>query len=52
MNPIDNKGRKLVPLRIDRKTVLLLPSDKATAERAEKFRKDMERSQKLAMNLR
>jgi len=51
MNMIDNKGRKLVPLRIDRNTVLLVPPEKATPERAKKFRKDMERSQKMALNL-
>lgn len=34
MNMIDNKGRKLVPLRIDRNTVLLVPPEKATPERA------------------
>lgn len=52
MNMIDNKGRKLVPLRIDRNTVLLVTPDKATSERAKKFRKDMERSQKMALNLK
>lgn len=47
----DKKDKELVPARIDRNTVVLVPKEKATPDYAEKFRKACERSQKMAMNL-
>lgn len=49
--PKDHKGRELVPVRVDRNTVLLAPKDKVTPDYAERFKKACERSQKMAMNL-
>lgn len=51
MNMIDNKGRKLVPLRIDRNTVLLVPPDKANEKYKARYLKNAERSRRMALNL-
>lgn len=47
----DHRGREVVPVRIDRNTVVLVPKDKVTPDYAEWFKKKCERSQRLAMNL-
>ena len=47
----DHRGREVVPVRIDRNTVALVPKDKATSDYAERFKRKCERSQKMAMNL-
>lgn len=47
----DKYGRQLVPLRIDRNTVLLVTRENATAEFAERWRKSAERSRRLAVKL-
>lgn len=47
----DKKDKELVPVRIDRNTVVLVPKEKATPDYAERFKKKCERSQKMAMNL-
>lgn len=52
MNMIDNKGRKLVPLRIDRNTVLLVPPEKANEKYKARYLKNAERSRRMALNLR
>ncbi len=43
----DHQGRKLVPLRIDERTTLLVPEEQATEARAKKFRENMERQDKI-----
>lgn len=49
--PITDKyGNLLKPIRIDRNTLLYVAPKDATQARAEKFRKDAERSQKMALN--
>ena len=48
----DHRGREVVPVRIDRNTVALVPKDKATSDYAERFKKKCERSQRMAKNLR
>lgn len=51
--PITDKyGNLLKPIRIDRNTLLHVAPKYATQARAEKFRKDAERSQKMALNLK
>lgn len=47
----DNRGREVVPVRIDSHTVVLALKDKVTPDYAERFKKKCERSQKMAMNL-
>jgi len=50
--PITDKyGNLLKPIRIDRNTLLYVASKDATQARAEKFRKDADRSQKMTLNL-
>jgi hypothetical protein len=49
--PKDHRGREVVPVRIDRNTVVLAPKEKATPDYVEKFKKACEWSQKMAMNL-
>lgn len=46
------RGEQLKPLHVGHKTWLLVSPDKATKERAEKFKRDCERSQRLAKNIR
>ena len=48
---IDNKGRKLVPLRIDRNTVLFVPPEKANEKYKARYLKNAERSRRMALNL-
>lgn len=48
---IDNKGRKLVPLRIDRNTVLLVPPEKANDKYKARYLKNAERSRRMATHL-
>lgn len=48
----NKRGEQLTPLEVGPKTWLLVSPDKATPERAEKFRRDCERSQRLAKNMR
>lgn len=51
--PITDKyGNLLKLIRIDRNTLLYVAPKDATQARAEKFRKDAERSQKMALNLK
>ena len=53
MNAYKNKnGEQMKALQVGPKTWLLVSSDKATKERAEKFKKDCERSQRMAKNIR
>lgn len=49
--PTDNRGREVVPVRIDSHTVVMVPKDKVTPDYAERFKKKCERSHKMAMNL-
>ncbi|WP_302432010.1 hypothetical protein [uncultured Alistipes sp.] len=48
----NKRGEQLQPLKVGPHTWLLVSPDKATKARAEKFRKDAERSQKMALNLK
>lgn len=48
----NKRGEQLTPLEVVPKTWLLVSPDKATPERAEKFRRDCERSHRLAKNMR
>lgn len=45
------KDNKMVHVRIDRNTVVIVPKEKATPDYAEKFRKACERSQRMARSL-
>lgn len=47
----DKQGRPLVPLHLDRNTVIMVPENKATQKYADKYRKMMERSQKIGCHL-
>lgn len=51
MNMIDNNGRKLVPLRIDRNTTLLVPPEKANDKYKARYLKNAERSRRMATHL-
>lgn len=48
----NKRGEQLKPLNVGPRTWRLVSPDKATPERAEKFRRDCERSQRLAKNIR
>lgn len=48
----NKRGEQLTPLEVGPKTWLLVSPDKATKERAEKFKRDCERSQRMAKNIR
>lgn len=53
MNAYKNKrGEQLKPLNVGPHTWLLVSPDKATKERADKFKRDCERSQRMAKNIR
>ena len=53
MNAYKNKnGEQMKALQVGPKTWLLVSSDKATKERADKFKRDCERSQRMAKNIR
>lgn len=53
MDAYKNKnGEQMKALNVGPKTWLLVSPDKATAERAEKFKRDCERSQRMAKNMR
>lgn len=47
----NKRGEQLKPLNVGPRTWLLSP-DKATKERADKFKRDCERSQRMAKNIR
>lgn len=48
----NKRGEQLKPLNVGPQTWLLVSPDKATKERAEKFKRDCERSQRMAKNIR
>ena len=48
----NKRGEQLKPLNVGPHTWLLVSPDKATKARAEKFRRDCERSQRMAKNIR
>lgn len=48
----NKRGEQLKPLNVGPHTWFLVSPDKATKARAEKFRRDCERSQRLAKNMR
>lgn len=48
----NKRGEQLKPLNVRPRTWLLVSPDKATKERAEKFKRDCERSQRMAKNIR
>lgn len=48
----NKRGEQLKPLEVGPKTWLLVSPDKATKERADKFKRDCERSQRKAKNIR
>lgn len=52
MNDIfkDIKEKNLVPLRLDRNTVILVPPEKANEKYKAHYLKNAERSRKLAIN--
>lgn len=54
MNDIfkDIKEKNLVPLHIDRNTVLFVPPEKANDKYKAEYLKNAERSRKMALNLR
>lgn len=53
MDAYKNKaGAQLKALNVGPKTWLLVSADKATPERVEKFKRDYERSQRMAKNIR
>lgn len=47
----DLKDKGLVPLRIDRNTVIFVPPDKANDKYRAEYLKNAERSRKMALNL-
>lgn len=51
-NSKNKAGAQLKALNVGPKTWLLVSADKATPERVEKFKRDCERSQRLARNMR
>ena len=48
----NKRGEQLKPLNVGPRTWLLVSPDKATKERADKFKRDCERSQRMAKNIR
>lgn len=48
----NKRGEQLKPLNVGPRTWLLVSPEKATKERAEKFKRDCERSQRKAKNIR
>lgn len=48
----NKRGEQLKPLNVVPHTWLLVSPDKATKERANKFKRDCERSQRMAKNIR
>ncbi len=48
----NKRGEQLKPLNVGPHTWLLVSPDKATKERANKFKRDCERSQRMAKNIR
>lgn len=48
----NKRGEQLKPLNVGPRTWLLVSPEKATKERADKFKKDCERSQRLARKMR
>ena len=53
MNDIfkDIKEKNLVPLRIDRNTVILVPPEKANEKYKARYLKNADRSRRMALNL-
>lgn len=48
----NKRGEQLKPQNVGPRTRLLVSPEKATKERAEKFKRDCERSQRMAKNIR
>lgn len=48
----NKRGEQLKPLNVGPHTWLLVSPDNATKERADKFKRDCERSQRMAKNIR
>ena len=49
INELKEKG--LVPLRLDRNTVILVPPEKANEKYKERYLKNADRSRRMALNL-
>lgn len=47
----DIKEKKLVPLRLDRNTVILVPPEKANEKYKARYLKNAERARRMALNL-